>query len=64
MPGLTPLPLETASFIVPKKPLNLLKNAASNAESVSILLQIQNTCFAFDEVTHLVSIDRGQVSEL
>ena len=51
---------ETASFIVPKKPLNLLKNAASNAESVSISFTDSNACFTFDEVTILCRLIEGK----
>ena len=40
-----------AQFIVPKKPLNLLKNAASHAEKVTMTYTDSNARFEFDEVT-------------
>ena len=51
---------ETASFIVPKKPLNLLKNAASAAEQVSISFTDSNACFTFDDVTITCRLIEGK----
>ena len=51
---------ETASFIVPKKPLTLLKNAASSAETVNIAYNESNACFTFDEVTILCRLIEGK----
>jgi len=51
---------ETASFIVPKKPLTLLKNAASSAEAVNISFTDSNACFTFDDVTILCRLIEGK----
>ena len=51
---------ETSSFIVPKKPLNLLKNAASAAESVNISYTESNACFTFDDVTIMCRLIEGK----
>ena len=50
---------ETASFIVPKKPLTLLKNAASSAEAVNISFTESNACFTFDDVVILCRLIEG-----
>lgn len=42
---------ESSQFIVPKKPLTLLKNAASVAEKVSMQFNDSNAKFEFDDVT-------------
>ena len=42
---------ESSQFIVPKKPLTLLKNAASSAENVAMSFNDSNAQFAFDDVT-------------
>ena len=42
---------EPSSFIVPKKPLNLLKNAASSAEKVGMQFNDSNARFDFDDVS-------------
>lgn len=49
-----------AQFIVPKKPLNLLKNAASHAEHVTISYTDSNACFEFDEVTIVCRLIEGK----
>ena len=49
-----------AQFIVPKKPLNLLKNAASNADRVSMSYTESNACFRFDEVTIICRLIEGK----
>ena len=51
---------ETASFIVPKKPLTLLKNAASSAETVNIAFTESNACFTFDDVTIMCRLIEGK----
>ena len=51
---------ETASFIVPKKPLTLLKNAASSAEAVNISFTESNACFTFDDVTIMCRLIEGK----
>ena len=51
---------ETSSFIVPKKPLTLLKNAASAAESVNISFTESNACFTFDDVTIMCRLIEGK----
>jgi DNA polymerase-3 subunit beta len=50
----------SAQFIVPKKPLNLLKNAASQAERVSMSYTESNACFRFDEVTIICRLIEGK----
>ena len=42
---------EASSFIVPKKPLNLLKNAAAAAEKVQMQFNDSNARFDFDDVS-------------
>ena len=42
---------ETSQFIVPKKPLTLLKNAASSAEKVNMIFNDSNAKFDFDDVS-------------
>ena len=42
---------EPSFFIVPKKPLNLLKNAASSAEKVGMQFNDSNARFDFDDVS-------------
>ena len=51
---------ESSQFIVPKKPLNLLKNAAAAAESVSMSFNDSNAKFDFDEVTILCRLIEGK----
>lgn len=50
----------SAQFIVPKKPLNLLKNAASHAENVVMTYTDSNACFKFDEVTIVCRLIEGK----
>jgi DNA polymerase-3 subunit beta len=50
----------TAQFIVPKKPLNLLKNAASHAETVKMTYTDSNARFEFDEVTIVCRLIEGK----
>jgi len=49
-----------AQFIVPKKPLNLLKNAASHAEKVTMSYTDSNARFEFDEVTIICRLIEGK----
>ncbi len=49
-----------AQFIVPKKPLNLLKNAASHAEKVTMTYTDSNARFEFDEVTIICRLIEGK----
>jgi DNA polymerase III subunit beta len=49
-----------AQFIVPKKPLNLLKSAAAHAERVSMSYTESNACFRFDEVTIICRLIEGK----
>ncbi len=51
---------ESSQFIVPKKPLNLLKNAASSAENVSMSFNDSNAKFEFDQVTILCRLIEGK----
>ena len=49
-----------AQFIVPKKPLNLLKNAASHAEAVTMTYTDSNARFQFDDVTIICRLIEGK----
>lgn len=49
-----------AQFIVPKKPLNLLKNAASNAEKVTMTYTDSNARFDFENVTIVCRLIEGK----
>lgn len=49
-----------AQFIVPKKPLNLLKSAAAHAGRVSMSYTESNACFRFDEVTIICRLIEGK----
>ncbi|MFZ8836484.1 MAG: DNA polymerase III subunit beta [Flavobacteriales bacterium] len=49
-----------AQFIVPKKPLNLLKNAASHAEKVNMVYTDSNVRFEFDNVTIICRLIEGK----
>ena len=49
-----------AQFIVPKKPLNLLKSAAGHAERVVMSYTESNACFRFDEVTIICRLIEGK----
>jgi DNA polymerase-3 subunit beta len=49
-----------AQFIVPKKPLNLLKSAAANAKRVAMSYTESNACFQFDEVTIICRLIEGK----
>ena len=49
-----------AQFIVPKKPLNLLKSAAAHAERVSMSYTESNACFRFDQVTIICRLIEGK----
>lgn len=49
-----------AQFIVPKKPLNLLKNAASHAEKVNMVYTDSNVRFEFDDVTIICRLIEGK----
>jgi len=51
---------ESSQFIVPKKPLNLLKNTAASAENVSMSFNDSNAKFEFDEVTILCRLIEGK----
>jgi DNA polymerase III subunit beta len=51
---------ESAQFIVPKKPLNLLKSAASHAESITLNYTESNACFTFDGVTIMCRLIEGK----
>lgn len=42
---------ESSQFIVPKKPLNLLKGTATSAETVEMSFNESNAIFTFDDVT-------------
>jgi DNA polymerase-3 subunit beta len=45
---------------VPKKPLNLLKSAASHAESITLNYTESNACFTFDGVTIMCRLIEGK----
>ena len=49
-----------AQFIVPKKPLNLLKNAASHAQHVQMAYTDSNVRFEFDDVTLICRLIEGK----
>ena len=49
-----------AQFIVPKKPLNLLKNAASHAEKVTMTYTDSNARFDFENVTIVCRLIEGK----
>ncbi|MGA0435163.1 MAG: DNA polymerase III subunit beta [Flavobacteriales bacterium] len=49
-----------AQFIVPKKPLNLLKNASSHAEKVNMVYTDSNVRFEFDNVTIICRLIEGK----
>ncbi|MBV42495.1 MAG: DNA polymerase III subunit beta [Crocinitomicaceae bacterium] len=49
-----------AQFIVPKKPLNLLKNAASHAEKVTMTYTDSNARFEFEDVTIVCRLIEGK----
>jgi DNA polymerase-3 subunit beta len=51
---------ESAQFVVPKKPLNLLKGAAAHAERVELTYTDSNVRFAFDGVTLVCRLIEGK----
>lgn len=51
---------ESAQFIVPKKPLNLLKNAASHSETVRLKYNESNVRFEFDDTIILCRLIEGK----
>ncbi len=42
--------VDTAEFIMPKKPLNLLRQSVANADSVTITYNNTNACFEYENV--------------
>ncbi len=51
---------ESAQFVVPKKPLNLLKSAAAHAEKVELTYTDSNVRFTFDGVTLVCRLIEGK----
>lgn len=51
---------ESAQFIVPKKPLNLLKNAAAHAEVVALSFNESNASFEVDDVKLVCRLIEGK----
>jgi DNA polymerase-3 subunit beta len=51
---------QTANFIVPRKPLNLLKNTAAGSGSVSIEYTESNALFRFDQVSLTCRLIEGK----
>jgi len=51
---------ESTQFIVPKKPLNLLKNAAAHAESVALSYNESNASFEVDDVKLVCRLIEGK----
>ncbi|PCJ81283.1 MAG: DNA polymerase III subunit beta [Bacteroidetes bacterium] len=51
---------ESSQFIVPKKPLNLLKGTATSAETVEMSFNESNAVFTFDDVTIACRLIEGK----
>ena len=51
---------ESSQFIVPKKPLNLLKGTATSAETVEMSFNESNAIFTFDDVTIACRLIEGK----
>lgn len=51
---------QSASFIVPRKPLNLLKGIVAGAGDVVLEYSDSNACFTFDEITLMCRLIEGK----
>src|SRR5690606_29906963 len=50
----------SSSFILPKKPLNLLKSNLSGSEEVTIQYSSSNAVFTFNEITLMCRLNDGK----
>jgi DNA polymerase-3 subunit beta len=51
---------QSANFIVPKKPLNLLKGIVGSAGEVKLEYNENNACFSFDQITLMCRLIEGK----